>query len=459
MGTRGASDVGCRATPPHQQQQRQEQEGQLVAREKEMARRPTRPGTIRNEKGDADNRADASGRTRRRCDCPESLAVLCCRAVERDGCGPRAASALGELHRWIEVRIEALGPLARIWPRLARPAAWDLAWYRPACADLLDQVRAIDRADAHIFPARNRGTMRDWIYAHADGRAAARLPDAHPYTETLLRRDVDAQRYSLAGQRGRSGWLVPHACSLSLPTRLALPDDVACLVHRPGGPRQDPESSLAGTCFVDHPYPLMTHHHHQREQGQRQSILLDVVSWPPARGLPAAPAYPFDHVVVARWRRGSARGLVCVNANPDAAADYGLVCSIYMGAETAYIPHGAPLGDLMRAFEAARPSSSGRLPYGPRDGAMQVDRSGGDHTHVAVDGRAADDRQRAADQTHCRDVVADSGACAIAVDEWSNRIVAEDSNNNEDDDFFLWLMRRRGGPHAPTSGSVASDDA
>lgn len=323
--------------------------------------------------------------------------ALCCRAVERDGDGPRAAPLVGGRHRWREARVEALGPLARAWRRLGHPAAWDLAWYRPECADLVAEVRAIDRSDVRIFPARNRGTMRDWVYAHADGRAAARLPDVHPYIETLLMREADAQTQAPAD---RDGWTVPHACSLSLPVRLVLPDDVDRLVRRLGGPRQKPESTVAGVHFVERAYPLMAH---------RQSILGDAIPWPPARGMPVAPAYPFDHVVVALWHRDGARGLVCVNANPDSGADYGLACSVYLGAETGYAPHGAPLGDLMRAFEASR-----ACPPGARDDPMQAD------THGTASGRCVGGVGVA--EGHADDVakVGDDGI----------------------DDFFLWLMQR-----------------
>lgn len=381
-------------------------------------------------------------------DRPESLMALCCRAVERGGYGPCAASALGERHRWMEARVEALGPLARAWPRLGWSMAWDLAWYRPECADLIGQVHAIDRADAQIFPARNRGTMRDWIYAHADGRAAARLPDAHPYTETLLRREVDAHRYSLSMQGGHGAWTVPHACSLSIPARLVLPDDVACLVQRPGGPRQNTKATVASICFVEQPYPLMAH---------QPSILGDTISWPPACGMPVAPAYPFDHVVVARWRRGGMRGIVCVNANPDATADYGLVCSIYLGAETAYVPHRASLGDLMRAFEATHSTPPPRRPPDTCDDAMKVDRFHGGHADAIHNNRGTDNGQHVGDQPHHCGNNAGAATNATAMDERANPIVAVDDDSDDDkaDDFFLWLMRRQSGPYAPPSGAVA----
>lgn len=352
------------------------------------------------------DRADAPYRTERRCDRVESLVALCCRAVERDGDGPRAAPLLGGRRRWREARVEALGPLTRMWRRLGHPAAWDLAWYRPERADLVAEVRAIDRSDTCIFPTRNRGTMRDWVYAHADGRAAARLPDVHPCTEALLRREANGQTRAPAA---RDGWTVPHACSLSLPVRLVLPDDVDRLVQRLGGPRQKPESAVAGVRFVERAYPLMAH---------RQSILSDAISWPPACGMPVAPAYPFDHVVVALWQRDGARGLVCVNANPDSAADYGLACSVYLGAETGYAPHRAPLGDLMRAFEAYR-----TRPPGPRDDPTQADR------HGTANGRCV-------------------GGVAI-VAERANDIgeVGDDGI----DDFFLWLMRRQGAARFSTA--------
>ncbi|AGO82532.2 hypothetical protein pdul_cds_462 [Pandoravirus dulcis] len=368
-------------------------------RERERMRLDQRSAVRRDGDDNAGNRADAPYHTERRCDRVESLVALCCRAVERDGDGPRAASLLGGRHRWREARVEALGPLARAWIRLGHPATWDLAWYRRERADLVAEVRAIDRSDAHIFPTRNRGTMRDWVYAHADGRAAARLPDGHPYTETLLRREADAR---LQPSAGRDGWTVPHACSLSLPARLVLPDDVDRLVQRLGGPRQNPESAVAGVRFVERAYPLMAH---------RQSILGDAVSWPPACGMPIAPAYPFDHVVVAFWQRDGVRGLVCVNANPDSAADYGLACSVYLGAETGYTPHGAPLGDLMRAFEASR-----TRPPGPRDDPMEAD------GHDGANGQCVD----GVGITH----------------EHASDNVAEDDKDGVDD-FFLWLMRRQ----------------
>nr|UMO78758.1 hypothetical protein [Pandoravirus belohorizontensis] len=346
------------------------------------------------------DQAAASYRTERRRDRVESLVALCCRAVERDGDGPRAAPLLGGRRRWWEARVEALGPLARTWRRLGHPAAWDLAWYRPERADLAAEVRAIDRSDMRIFPTRNRGTMRDWVYAHADGRAAARLPDAHPCTETLLRREANGQTQAPGD---RDGWMVPHACSLSLPARLVLPGDVDRLVQRLGGPRQSPESAVAGVCFVERAYPLMAY---------RRSILGDVIPWPPpARGMPVAPAYPFDHVVVALWQRDGARGLVCVNANPDSGADYGLACSVYLGAETGYAPHRAPLGDLMCAFEVSR-----TRPLGPRHDPMQA------HTHGAA-------------SRQC------TGGVGVA--EGHANDVAEVGDDGTDD-FFLWLMRRQG---------------
>ncbi|AVK74834.1 hypothetical protein pqer_cds_412 [Pandoravirus quercus] len=409
-----------------------------------MAKQPNQTEAIRHQKDDVAHRAGMSDQARWQGDHPESLVALCCRAVERDGYGPCAASALGERHRWMEVRVEALGPLARAWPRLGRPAAWDLTWYRPECADLLGQVHAIDRTDAQIFPARNRGTMRDWIYAHADGRAAVRLPDAHPYTETLLRREVDAHRYSPPVQGGHGGWTVPHACSLSIPARLVLPDDVACLVQRLGGPRQNPKTTVASIGFVEQPYPLMTH---------RPSILGDTLSWPPACGMPVAPAYPFDHVVVARWRRGGMHGLVCVNANPDAAAaDYGLVCSIYLGAETAYVPHRASLGDLMRAFEATR-STSPRRPPGTCDDAMKVDRFEGCAIAIHND-HGTDNGQHVGDQPHHCGSNASAATNVAAMHERTNPIVA--AEDDKTDDFFLWLMRRQSRPYAPPSGAVAA---
>nr|UDO47591.1 hypothetical protein [Pandoravirus massiliensis] len=275
---------------------------------------------------------------------PETLLAMCCRAVEAAGWGPRGETALGDCERWRDTRIEALGPFSRLWSRLAQPGAWDLTWYRPETVDLVDQVRAIDRADPRLFPARNTSTMGTWMYAHADGRAAPRLSETgQACTETLLRAECSNGGTPTRNDTHRGP---THACSLSLPEMLVLSDTVARLVARRGGPR--PASGtcglVAGLRFVSQPRPLLACVPH---------LLTGILRWPPARrALPIAPAYPFDHVVVAEWERDGMSGFVCVNANPAAVHDYGHVSLVYLGAETFYAPCAMSLEDLMRLFRS-----------------------------------------------------------------------------------------------------------
>ncbi|WBR14501.1 hypothetical protein pkur_cds_326 [Pandoravirus kuranda] len=274
---------------------------------------------------------------------PETLLAMCCRAVEAAGQGVHAEAALGGRERWHRVRTEALGPFTRLCPRLARPDAWDLAWYRPEAVDLVAQVRAIDRADPRLFPARNTSTMDAWLYAHADGRLARRFADTgRACVETLLRAECqqDASRARHDTQRHAKA----HVCSLSLPEALVLGDALAGLIARRGGPRLAPGARglVAGLRLVSQPRPLLA---------CVPRLLANVLRWPPGRcALPVAPAYPFDHVVVAEWERDGMRGLVCVNANPAAAHDYGHASLVYLGAETFYAPCGMTLEHLVRLF-------------------------------------------------------------------------------------------------------------
>lgn len=312
---------------------------------------------------------------------PETLLAMCCRAVEATGWGSHGETALGGRERWHQVRIEALGPLARVWPCLTRPDAWDLAWYRPETVDLVGQVRAIDRTDPRLFPTRNTSTMGAWMYAHADGRLAPRLSDTHQAcVEARLRTECETS--APFGRDGARYHPKAHVCSLSLPDTLVLDGFVAHLVARRGGPRpaSGARGLAAGLRFVSQPRPLLACVPH---------LLAHTLRWPHGRrALPVAPAYPFDHVVVAEWERDGMRGLVCVNANPAAAHDYGHVSLVYLGAETFYAPCGMPLERLARLFVADRH-------WAPLAG------------HTAVGGH------------HART-----------------------NNNNEDGDFFTWAMRQ-----------------
>lgn len=118
------------------------------------------------------------------------------------------------------------------------------------------------------------------------------------------------------------------------------------LVARRGGPRpaSDVRGLAAGLRFVSQPRPLLA---------CVPRLLAVALRWPPGRrALPVVPAYPFDHVVIAEWERDGMRGLVCVNANPAAADDYGHVSLVYLGADTFYAPCAMSLERLVQLFVA-----------------------------------------------------------------------------------------------------------
>jgi hypothetical protein len=156
-----------------------------------------------------------------------------------------------------------------------------------------------------------------------------------------------------------------------------------------------------------------------------QSILSDALSQPFVSGAPVAPAYPFDHVVVAEWRRDAMQGVLTVNANPD-AAQHGSVCVFYLGAETIFVPQDAPLGDLMHAFEIARQKQTRSAPGGNGDGDdNDIGEEDCDMGAYARDKIPESETSLDADQSVCE-----------AAPLW--RV----DHRDDEHDFFLWLMRR-----------------